>query len=168
MYFFRIVQKIIDKKANFTNIPIGSYRIYNTYISANATPPTVCGFPSGYTGTTYPRRADINITSVLQAATATFNFDKPVPWSTTNGGNAPNLGFTLNRFYNLANGAATVISPNITNNAMGYSVVDNMLYGANGRSDTTTTVSLNYPNTYSISGVTGDCDFNIFFVVLLI
>lgn len=146
--------------ASFANIPIGSYRIYNTYISANATPPTVCGFPSGYTGTTYPRRADINITSVLQATTATFNFDKPVPWSTTNGGNAPNLGFTLNRFYNLANGAATVISPNITNNAMGYSVVDNMLYGASGRSDTTTTVTLNYPNTYSISGVTGDCDAN--------
>lgn len=144
--------------ATFTNVAIGNYSVYNTYIAPNATPPTLCGFPSGYTGTTFARRLDVNVTTIGQANTLNFNFDKPVPWSSLNGGNPPNSAIVLTNFVNLATGALSALPANINNNGMGYSTADNMLYGTSGRSDTTTTVALNYPNTYTISGLIGDCD----------
>lgn len=154
---------------SFTGLTAGNYRIYNTGIDTTGqNPPTTCGFPSGFTGTRTPRRLDFTLTAA-QTATATFNYDKPVAWSSLNGGNPPNYAIVTNgtagTAVNLATGAVSSL-PNITNNGMGYGLSDNMIYGnlqlvrSDGAGNSTT---LSVPNTYSYNGIIGDCDVNSYF-----
>lgn len=131
---------------SFTGLAVGSYSVYNTAIDTTGqNPPTKCGFPSGYTGTTHPRRQDVTLPLSTSTSTLTFDFDKPVPWSSLYGGNPPPYGLTTLGGVNLATGAVFSI-PTISNNGFGYSIKDNMIYGqgAQSRTDATgTTVTLN-------------------------
>lgn len=106
---------------------------------------------------------NVTVTTAAQIISVTFNFDKPVPWSTLNGGNPPNFAFTTNgsagKSVNLATGAVGTLT-NIVNNGIGYGLSDNMLYGSqSGRTDAAgSTVALNYPANYGWSTNFGDCD----------
>ncbi|MGL5149363.1 MAG: hypothetical protein ACRC7N_02170 [Clostridium sp.] len=149
---------------SFTSLPIGSYSVYNTGIDTTGqNPPTTCGFPEGYTGTTYPRRQDTTIVGATTTRTLTFDFDKPVSWAQAYGGSPPPYGLTTGGGVNLATGTLVTI-PAIVNNGMGYSIKDNMIYGlaATKRTDGKgTSVTLN-PVVNLVNGNNlnvGDCDF---------
>ncbi|MGL5149898.1 MAG: hypothetical protein ACRC7N_04890 [Clostridium sp.] len=146
----------------FSGLAAGSYSVYNTGIDTTGqNPPTQCGFPAGYTGTVYPRRLDFTLATAASTATATFGYDKPVPWSSLYGGNPPSYGLTTGGGVNLATGTAVNI-PTISSNGFGYSIIDNMIYGQCGslRSDGAgNTVSLNDVRNIAPNNI-GDCDFN--------
>lgn len=153
---------------SFTGLAAGRYRVYNTGIDTTGqNPPTQCGFPSGYTGTTTARRLDFNLGAAGTGA-ANFFYDKPLPWTAINGGNPPNIGLTTAGGLNLATGAAVGI-PAISNNGMGYSESDNLIYGqadatvitrSGARPDT---ANLTIPVSVTGNTFIGDCDLDGYF-----
>ena len=134
------VQTDVTGTYTFTPLNIaGNYTIYETAINPGATcPPTLFGQPVGFTNSTTFRTQVINVTATQITNNVTINgdnygHDNPDTFSCiafgyqvgSTGGNSEFLRI------NLVTGTVTTIDPDIgiNINAIGYNILDNMIYG---------------------------------------
>ncbi|MCY6958952.1 DUF7507 domain-containing protein [Clostridium brassicae] len=126
----------------FTPINLaGSYTIYETAVDPGGTcPPTTFGQPAGYTNSSTFRTDTVNVTSTQIINNVTINaanfghdnpdtfFCGPIAYQV-----AVEAGATNSEFIeiNLVTGTATVVNPDIgvNINAIGYNILDDMIYG---------------------------------------
>lgn len=125
---------------SFTNLTLpGTYRVFETVTTPNACPPTVFTQPSGMTNSTTPRAITIPISQAQIDANTNFPNEDFGHANVTAFGCSENgilvsgsSTTTSLSTIDLMSGSSTTIGPITPTglyNAIGYSIVDNNLYG---------------------------------------
>ncbi|NFV12500.1 DUF11 domain-containing protein [Clostridium sporogenes] len=130
---------------NFLNLTVaGNYTVYETAVDPGATcPPTTFAQPTGFTNSTTFRTQTISVTQAQIDNNVIINgrnygHDNPDIFNCSYFGyqtfsNPDQPGFSLVRV-NLVTGQITMINPDlgVRINAIGYNILDNMIYGMEG------------------------------------